>query len=101
MLQRDARCRGRADSGPGVPAPGRADSLHARDKGTQPVSEIDDLRPCDARKEILSATGETGYLVGKYRSADQQLIVLSDQPVEPNRNLVDQQASSQLFCLLA
>src|SRR6266699_2712654 len=76
-------------------------SVHARNERPQPVGEIDDIRPRDAREEILSPAGEACYLVGKYRPADHQLVVIEDQTVERNRHLVNQQVTGQACCFLA
>src|SRR6266699_113690 len=76
-------------------------SMHACNERPQPVCEIDDIRPCDAGEEILGPAGEACYLVGKYRPADHQLVVLKDQTVERNRHLVNQQVTGQACCFLA
>src|SRR6266699_4065401 len=75
--------------------------VHARDERSQPVREIDDIRPRDTGEEILGPAGEACYLVRKYRPADHQLVVLKDQTVERNRHLVNQQVTGQACRFLA
>ena len=49
------------------------------------MRHVDDLWTGDARYKVLVPPGEAHYFVGEDRPADQELIVLQDQPVEPHR----------------
>ncbi len=62
------------------------------------MSEIDNFRPGDPREEILGPTGEACYLVWKDRPADDQVIILKDQPVERDRHILGQQTLCQVRC---
>jgi hypothetical protein len=57
------------------------------------VGEIDDLRPGDAREEVLVAAREAHHLVGKDRPAHQDVVVLEHQAVQAHGHVQRQQSS--------
>ena len=75
---------------------GRPDHVIARDERPEPVREVDDVGRRHAGKQILRAAGESDDLVGKHRPADEDVIVVDEQPVERDRNVLLQPASRQL-----
>ena len=72
-----------------------ADHFVGRDQRRQPVGEIDDVGSGDAREEVLVAAGKADHFVREHRPADQQVIVLQHQAVQPHRHLHAQLAARQ------
>jgi len=64
------------------------------------VREVNDLGAGDAEEQIFGTTREAGHLVREHRPADDELVVVEDQPVKHYRNLVGQQAVGQARSLL-
>jgi len=54
------------------------------------VREIDDLLPRNAREEVFVAARKANNFVRKYRTTDDQVIVIQDQPVKPDRHIFRQ-----------
>ena len=76
-----------------------ADHLVVRDEGAEPVGEVDDLGPGDAREEVLRPAREADHLVREDRPADEDVVVLEGQPVEGHRHVAAQPAAGQLLDL--
>ena len=50
----------------------------------------------DAGKQVLRAAGEPGDLVRKHRTANQNVVVLDDEPVERDRHVLAQPTAGEL-----
>ena len=77
----------------------RADHVVVRDEGAQPVGEVDDLGPGDAREEVLRPAGEADHLVREDGPADDHVVVLERQLVERDRHVAAQPAAGELLDL--
>src|ERR1035438_6854240 len=66
------------DEGPDRGDGRRADDLSRRDESAEPVGDVDDVLPGDARKEILVAARDSDDLVRQDRAEDEGDVVLDD-----------------------
>ncbi len=74
----------------------RADHVVAGDQRPQPVREMDDLGGGHAGEQILGAAGKADHLVRKHRAADQDVVVLDQQPVERDLDRLVEPPAGQL-----
>ncbi len=73
--------------------------MHAGYKRAQPVSEVNDILPRDAREEILGPTREPRDLVRKDWSTNDQLVIVKNYAVDGHRDFIYQQAIRQALRL--
>ena len=59
-----------------------ADGVHAGCQRAEPVGGVNDVWACNPGEQILGAAGEADHLVRKDRTADDQVIVVQNQPVQ-------------------
>ncbi len=77
-----------------------ADGGVGSDQRPQPVGKVDDIRPGDAREEILVAARKADHLVGEDRAAHQHVVVVQQQPVEAHGHALHQQPIAEPADLL-
>ncbi len=66
----------------------RADHVRTGDQRSQPVREMNDRRRGNAREEVLRSAREPDDLVREHRTADENVIVLDDQPIQRDRHIL-------------
>ena len=62
----------------------------------EPVREVNDLRRCDAGKQVLRSAGESGDLVRKHRAADEDVIVFGREAIQRDRHVLAQASAGEL-----
>jgi hypothetical protein len=60
------------------------DDLVVRHQRPDPMGLVDDFRSADTRKKILVATGKTDDFMRENRTADDDLVVVENQLVQPD-----------------
>ena len=59
------------------------------------MREVDDFGRGDAREEVLGPAREPDHFVREHRPADEDVVVLDDEPVQRNRDGFPKAAFSQ------
>jgi hypothetical protein len=60
------------------------------------VGDVDDFRAGNAGEEVFVPAGKPYHLMGEHRPADDEMVVIIDEPIEPDRHILGHHPTGEL-----